>query len=64
MASLGTFNFGMLQKLHYNKLYFMRFIHVLFPYFAYTKMFLMVSCCYSDEQSIIINRIMVQIHMK
>ena len=44
MASLRI-NFGMLHlvdslaKLHYNKLYFMRFIHVPFPYFAYAKCF-------------------------
>ena len=45
MASLGIFNFGMLHLVDYseaslhNELYFMRFIRVLFPYFAYAKCF-------------------------
>ena len=44
MASLRIFNFEMLHlvdsiaSLH-NELYFMRFIYVLFPYFAYIKCF-------------------------
>ena len=58
MASLRNFNFGMLHlvdsseaSLH-NELYFMRFIHVLaISLLCLHQMFLMISCCYSDEQS-------------
>ena len=68
MASLRIFNFGMLHlvdsvvKLRY---IIMRFIHVLLiSLLCLHKMFLMISYCYSDERSIIINGIVVQIHMK
>ena len=57
MASLSIFNFGMLHlvdSIAKFGLYFVRFIHVTtISLLCLHKMFLMVSCCYSDSVIIV-----------